>query len=133
MQKFPGKKFFSFRKENEMKFPKNKLDFLDVTAKVASQREEVKDLIEAEPLLIMPLAIYTSALCDVFYPEEEDTKHETLDADTFKVKDTKFCMFERKDDIRLVIKKTNNIVADETFDNKVEALIAIIRYIEQCM
>lgn len=117
-----------------MKFPKTKLDFLDVTAKVAAQREEVKDLIEAEPLLIMPLAIYTSALCEIFYPEEEDANFcMSGRKDVFKVKDVSFYMFERKDDIRLVIRKTNNIVVDETFDNKVDALIAIIHYIEQCM
>lgn len=121
-----------------MKFPKTKLDFLDVTAKVAAQKEEVKDLIEAEPLLIMPLAIYTSALCEVFYPEDKDEdSDENFNIsgckDSFKVKDTKFCMFERKDDIRLIIGKEHNIVADETFDNKVDALIAIIHYIEQCM
>ena len=117
-----------------MKFPKNKLDFLDVTAKVAAQREEVKDLIEAEPLLIMPFAIYTSALCDVFYPEDEDEYADKVNSiDHFKVKNTYFYMYERDDDVRLIIKKTNNIVTDSIFGSKVEALIGIIRYIEQCM
>lgn len=117
-----------------MKLPKNKLDFLDVTAKIAAQREEVKDLIEAEPLLIMPLAIYTSALCEVFYPEDDnENANKIKSGDCFKVKDTYFYIYERTDDVRLVIKKTNNIVADEVYYNKVDALTAIIHYIDKCM
>lgn len=117
-----------------MKFPKNKLDFLNATAKVAAEDERMRDLIEKEPLILLPLSMYSCILADTFYPEDEDKNTDEFKLDDhFKVKDTYFHIFYRKDDIRLIISKENNIVADELFNNKVAALIAIIRYVEQCM